>query len=90
MRENFHKILDDPLLQVGIIHWHTVSRPCWCMCDKPCDVTFFLTVQALTRQSLLRMLRAQSAMVNVYKEHVTCLQTWGRARWVLLPCLGST
>ncbi|KAL0055247.1 hypothetical protein WJX82_009438 [Trebouxia sp. C0006] len=49
MCENFHKILDDPLLQ------------------------------GLTRHSLLRMLRAQSAMVSVYKEHVVCPQTWGLA-----------
>lgn len=49
MCENFHKILDDPLLQ------------------------------GLTRHSLLRMLRAQSAMVSVYKEHVACPQTWGLA-----------
>ncbi len=42
------------------------------------------TVQGLTRHSLLRMLRAQSAMVSVYKEHVVCPQTWGLARWVFI------
>lgn len=50
MCENFHKILDDPLLH------------------------------DLTRHSLLRMLRAQSAMVSVYKQHVACTQNWGLAR----------
>ena len=57
-----------------------------CICAAPAGVhaaSFICVMQDLTRHSLLRMLRAQSAMVSVYKQHVACTQNWGLARWVM-------
>ena len=80
MCNNFHQILDDPLLQVSHAMpchaMHVNSQPCYYYIN----VTLLPAVQDLNRQSLLRMLRAQSAMVSVYQQNLPCPQTWGLAR----------
>lgn len=74
MCNNFHKILNDPLLQVRHCLYDT---HCWLL--GSIDPQPLVLTQDLTRYSLLSMLRAQSAMLGVYKQHMGT-QTWGLTR----------
>ena len=82
MCNNFHKLVNDPLLQVST---HCCA---WCYCllflvypqlDPQSSIVCWC-LQTLTRHSLLSMLRAQSAMLSVYQQHAIVPETWGLTR----------